>query len=95
MVGDWVAVGFKEEIKLFYFDSKFGLEREVKLIEGPTTLKTKLFKRGLFDLTVSSEDQALVAYPYHTCDYFLRFALFDGEKQSQIENHLKHKAVCN
>ena len=53
------------------------------------------------DLTVNSKDQAIVVYPfqdhgsYQDCDYFLRFAFFDGEKKSQIDHPCNfYKPFC-
>ena len=53
------------------------------------------------DLTVSSEDQALVVYrfqdhgSYQDCEHFLRFAFFDSKTQSQIDHPCNfYKPVC-
>ena len=77
VVGDWVVVGLKTEILVFFFDSPGGLNDELKYSTGLFIPETKLTKRGLMDVVVSPQGDALVVYPDKKNANFLSVSVFE------------------
>ena len=86
VVGDWVAVGLTSQVFVFNFETKEGLNNDIKYFSGKPLPPAILFKRGVMDLHVNPTNrEAIVVYPDEDKPNWIRVVRYDGIKIELIE----------
>lgn len=89
VVGDWVAVGLTSQVFVFNFDTKDGLNNDLKYFSGKPLPEAILFKRGVMDLHVDTTNkEAIIVYPDGEKPNWIRVVRYDGVKIELIQVYI-------